>query len=228
MNINDKKLNKITTTLCKPNDTINIKLTIKIITGVKKNNDIYSKNALFIYDNKDTLLNSSFVGAYLGLTGEVQITSLVNFSSAYGNNKTPDAIGKPRQMPISIIFTQNNLPNLINAIESAYLWLTDSSFDGLYTTDTQGRLIGISNKKLCAKAIGAFNKILILQPAVIFDEDQVSYQGIQIGCTSGIIGSLTATEFEVFRNTFIELSKNYNTTIHTIYNAALMTLVTNK
>lgn len=102
-------------------------------------------------------------------------------------------------------------------------WLVKDEFAKLFTVDTQGNTVGLSDNNTAAIARFPLSWLMI-KPAVIFIKE-VGYQGIYFKSDKGIIGSMPGEEYITFTNTICNIMDNFYQASLELYNSGMLTLI---
>jgi hypothetical protein len=194
-----------------PNKEFSCKIMINPGYMSKDNNNSKDiiKSSLYVYDCTDGRIQAPSKGAYIYYDNSINFQNDVkvnkenqNLSGAYYYLRT------------------NNFYNLLKGLNIAKKWLTLSEYEGLYTLDKDNNIVGLTRKDI-HYIVRERNKYLSLSPAVIFDNNSIGYQGIEIRSDTGLIGYLTAEEYLNFYLIIKDIINNFTSLSLNLFNLCI-------
>ena len=180
-----EKLDRIVKVIMRPCPQLVVKHVVKLIRRNYKDNRKY--NFAFEYD-------LPHFGHDKGLQFVTEDSILIESLKDEVKTQENGGVYKPKPQ---IFISYMEAPLAIMAFDTALSWLQGEDNKNIYISDYRGMPIKLG-KTSSAVVPMSFNKVMILQPAIIYDDDKLSYQGIKIKCETGDIADLTAQEFFEF------------------------------
>jgi hypothetical protein len=177
-----------------------------------KDPNLSSKKPYFTYDIVDRLSKRSNKGLVLLYDDHILFSRNVKIENV-----------KIQSLNAFFILKSDQFQKFLENIEEAIKWLKDQSFSNLFTTNPDGIITGISSSKIF-NVVKTGNMWLMLQPAVITDNLNFTYQGIQLKSTSGVLANLTCDEFLSFALNIRNLINNFYSASLQLYIACMLTL----
>jgi hypothetical protein len=185
---------RISKVIMTPNDTIIVKINISLYKYVSNKETV--KNAIFTYDYNDKMVKKNLKGIFIDSDDYIGIQT----KGSYDSNSNG-----------SYVYIQPQFfHTLLRSLKEVERWLKDREFASLFTVDTDGNTVGLSNMNVFS-VVKMKNKYLMFKPAVIYDEFNTAYQGVQLKSDAGIIGNLTSEEFLSFLLIMTNTVNNFQT-----------------
>jgi hypothetical protein len=174
-----KNLDRITKVIMKPCPELVVKHVIRLRRKNLKNNKIYD----FAFDYK-------FSDNTDGIRLETD-DSIMFESTRYQENSRPDL------PPLSAFISYMEAPFMIMCLDNAMTWLQGEHNKEIYISSPEGVPIKLGIPTRAVVPISN-TKFISFQPTIIYDGDNLAYQGIKIKCDNGELANLTAQEFLQF------------------------------
>ncbi|HQL11943.1 MAG TPA: hypothetical protein PK507_02915 [bacterium] len=181
-----------------------------------KNKEV-SSGPLYCYDITDKRVHETKKGLSINTTDSIMLAN--NRSLKNINNGAPNTV-KTGFISIEPV----NFSKVMRVLHDGEKWLCDKEYERLFTVDTQGNTIGLSNDK--TGSVAKFGTgWLMIKPAVIFDNKGVGYQAIYMKTDRGILTTLTGDEYMTFVNYMSEITANFYQASLQLYNASILSII---
>jgi hypothetical protein len=189
----------------------------KYIQAQDENKTVRHTNPIYIYEMTDKL-GYKLISASLTTPIENDCISITNDIKAIDQDK------KINKISTYTYINPANFYQINKALDKALKWLVDNEYEKLYSRDNNNKVIGITDDKILELVKMKYNKYLLFKPAVTFDKDGNSYQGIQLKCDGGILGDMNGEEFLIFYTYMKELLNNFYSLSLQLFNSCITAL----
>lgn len=170
----------------------NKELSVSIINSESyKNKDNKTINSQFDYDMGDGR------GLYLSPMYEIEIMSeLHTYKGKFGDYKN------------KISLKNTDFWLIENSLEKVTEWLTSPKCKDLFYRNEDGTIINPNIDKYKLNLNISNTQKLIIVPTTLSDISNCKYEGIELKCETGIIGSLSPYEFMFFKKIIKNVMEN--------------------
>lgn len=180
-----------------------------------------SRNPIYVYDVFDKRINESKTCYSLPYSSDSIV--LANNAKEVQTSVVANKEGESQKNGYCFI-TPRDFDKVMDALDKCVSWLCDEEYEKLFTVDTAGNTVGVTENN--EVALARFRQGWIMfKPAVIFDQNGAGYQGIYVKSDRGVLASLTGSEFKEFYNYMKEIINNFYQCGLALYNAGLMSMI---
>lgn len=183
-----QNVDRITKIVMRPCPQLVVKHIVKLI---RRNSKDLNKKYDFAYEYNLTSFQNAKAVQFV-TEDSILIESTKNTEEQ--NTKINGGIYKP---PPQVFISYMEAPLTIMSLDIALQWLQGEENKDIFISDVHGQPIKLGKPEKTIVPMN-FNKFLIMQPAIIYDQDNTAYQGIKLKCETGDIADLTAQEFYNF------------------------------
>lgn len=176
-------LDVISKEIMKPNNEFKVKHTINLSNKNEKNDKKYNFYYDFNVADKNYVNFKTYDNIIIESTRDEYIVNTMMNGGKY-------------VIPPRIYISYMEAPLFIIALDKAMSWLTIDN-KNIFESDKYGSPIKIKQKISEIIPIGMTQRA-ILEPIIVYDDQNFAYQGISISNESKLIGKMTAQEFLEF------------------------------
>jgi len=225
--LNISNIGKITRIVCKPSWAFSVRHIVipDDYFSTKDNSGNYvthRNNPFYIYDYNEKKINQSLKGVIVR-TDDSSIM-LLNDSKEVTDTDMQQEVNKYNKAFAFI--RPKNFYQVHKGLDLGLSWLTEDKFSKLFTNDDKGNVATVLDDSIYHISSLGYNRHLLFKPAVVFDKDGNSYQGIELKSDIGHLASMTCEEYTEFYYAMKELMNNFNSMSFQLFSSVLEILKT--